>query len=186
MSITLVRRAGLVCLALAAITLWVVSSTRVSASSAGDKPGHHHHDDDDDDQQGATSSFGPPFVWACTPAYFPLSGSNTPADVLVFNGSATTANVAVHIYDKDGNNLAGVTIPGTSPAATYPGQTGTSTVPVLSKNTLVVSFQTPQDSPPGGPNVSATVEVVSDQPIAVGSDFQFSGFHNGPCSPVFK
>ena len=186
MSITLVRRAGIACLALAAVALWVVSSTRVSASFAGDKPGHHHHDDDDDQPAAATSSFGPPFVWACTPAYFPLSGSNTPADVTIFNGSATTANVAVHIYDKDGNNLAGVTIPGSSPAAAYPGQTGTATVAVASKNTLIVSYQTPQDSPPGGPNVSATVEVVSDQPIAVGSDFQFSGFHNGACSPVLK
>ena len=186
MSITLVRRAGLVCLALAAVTLWVVSGTRVSAGSAGDKPGHHHHDDDDDTPAAGTSSFGPPFVWACTPAYFPLSGSNTPADVTIFNGSATTANVAVHIYDSNGNNLAGMTIPGSSPAATYPGQTGTSTVAVLSKNTLIVSYQTPQTAPPGGPNVSATVEVVSDQPIAVGSDFQFSGFHNVPCSPVFK
>ena len=184
MSVTLVRRAGIACLALTAVALWVVSSTRVSAGSAGDRPGHHHHDDDD--QPAATSSFGPPFVWACTPAYFPLSGSNTPADVYVFNGSASTANVAVHIYDKDGNNLAGMTIPGTSPAAAYPGQTGTSTVAVSSKNTLIVSYQTPQTAPPGGPNVSTTVEVVSDQPIAVGSDFQFSGFHNTACSPLFK
>ena len=129
---------------------------------------------------------GPPFVWICTPAAYPLSGGNPRADLYVFNGSATTANVAVNILDQNGANLSGVTIPGSSPAATYPGQTGSATVPVASANTLNVTWQMPQDSPPGGAHVAATVKVVSDQPIAVGTDFQFGGFHAVPCSLLPK
>jgi hypothetical protein len=106
--------------------------------------------------------------------------------VYVFNGSSATANIAVHILDKDGNNLAGVTIPGSSPAAIYPGQTGASTEVLLVGHTKIVTWQTPQDNPPGGPNVSSTVRVISDQPIAVGSDFQFSGFKPLPCSLLPK
>jgi len=113
-----------------------------------------------------------------------MSGGNPRADLYVFNGSSATANIAVHILDKDGNNLAGVTIPGSSPAATYPGQTGASMEALLAGHTKIVTWPTPQDSPPGSPNVSATVRVISDQPIAVGSDFQFSGFKPLPC--VFK
>lgn len=125
---------------------------------------------------------GPPYVWICTPAYYPMSGSNPRADLYIFNGSTATANVAVHILDKNGNNLSGVTIPGSTPASTYPGQTGNATVPVAASNTLIVKWVFPQDSPEGGPNVSASVRVVSDQPIAVGSDFQWSGFTPLPCS----
>jgi hypothetical protein len=131
------------------------------------------------------SAGGPPFVWVCTPAVYPMSGSNPRADLYVFNGSSTTANVAVHILDQHGSNLAGVIIPGASPA-TYPGQTGSSTVPVLSLNTLVVTWVFPQDSPEGGPNVSHAVTVTSDQPIAVGSDFQWGPFHALPCSLLPK
>ncbi|HKO62797.1 MAG TPA: hypothetical protein VJV03_16655 [Pyrinomonadaceae bacterium] len=125
---------------------------------------------------------GPPYVWTCTPAMYPMSGSNTRADLYIFNGSATTANIAVHILDKNGNNLAGVNIPGTNPAAPYPGQTGSATEALPASNTRIVTWQTPVDSPPGGPNVSATVRVVSDQPITVGSDFQWSGFKPLPCT----
>ena len=129
---------------------------------------------------------GPPYVWVCTPASYPMSGSNTRADLYIFNGSATTANIAVNILDKNGTNLAGVNIPGTSPAATYPGQTGTTTEPLAASNTKIVTWQTPTDSPPGGPNVSTTVRVISDQPITVGSDFQFSGFKPLPCALLPK
>ena len=132
------------------------------------------------------SGGGPPYVWVCTPAFYPMAGSNPRADLYIFNGSATSANVAVHILDKNGNNLAGVTIPGSSPASTYPGQTGSATVPVAAANTLIVRWVFPQDSPEGGPNVSASVRVVSDQPIAVGSDFQWSGFTPLPCSLLPK
>jgi hypothetical protein len=59
-------------------------------------------------------------------------------------------------------------------------------VSVASLNTLIVTWQSPQDTPDLAPNVSATVQVISDQPIAVGSDFQFSGFHNLPCSLLPK
>ena len=128
---------------------------------------------------------GPPYVWVCTPANY-FSGSNTHGDVLVFNGSATSANVAVHFLNKDGTNLSGVTVPGSSPAVTYPGQTGATTVPLSSANTLIVSYQTAQGNPASGGNMLATVRVVSDQPIAVGSNIQFSGFHPVPCTLLLK
>ena len=109
-------------------------------------------------------------------------GSNTRADLYVFNGSAVNANVAVHILNKDGANLFGQVIPGTAPAATYPGQTGATTVPVAPSNTLIVTWQTPQSytNPPGldQTKVSTTVRVVSDQPVAVGTNFE------GNFSPV--
>jgi len=133
-----------------------------------------------------SSSGGPPFVWVCTPAFFANAGGNTRGDIYVFNGSSTTANVAVHFLDQHGNNLAGVTIPGTNPADIYPGQSGSSTVAVASLNTLVVTYQTPIDFPANSPGVSHTVHVVSDQPIAVGSDLNFSGFHPLPCSLLPK
>jgi hypothetical protein len=94
--------------------------------------------------------------------------------------------VSVNILDKNGANLSGVTIPGSNPAATYPGQTGSATAPLASANTLNVTWQMPTDSPPGGPHVAATIRVVSDQPITVGTDFQFSGFHAVPCSLLPK
>jgi hypothetical protein len=105
------------------------------------------------------------------------------------NGSSATANVAVHIFDKNGNNLAGANIPGTSPAATYPGQTGSATVPVAASNTLNVRWQTPIAGGPGFDgvtNVSTSVTVTSDQPIAVGSNFQWSGFKPLPCTLLPK
>jgi hypothetical protein len=129
------------------------------------------------------SSGGPPFVWVCTPAFYPNTAGSPRADLYIFNGSSTTANVAVHILDINGNNLAGVTIPGS--ATTYPGQTGSTTVPVLSLNTMIVTWVMPTDSPDLAPNVSATVTVTSDQPGAVGSDFQFN-FHPLPCSLLPK
>ncbi len=129
-----------------------------------------------------SATTGPPYVWICTPANYPLAASNTRADLYVFNGGPTTANVAVHILDKDANNLAGVTIPGSSPAESYPGQTGADTVPVPSGHTKIVTWVTPQTFPDPSTSVSATVRVVSDQPIAVGSNFQFSGFIPLPCS----
>src|SRR5713101_706825 len=52
-----------------------------------------------------SSAGGPPFVWACTPASFPSSAGSPTANLYVFNGSSTTANVAVNILDKNGNNL---------------------------------------------------------------------------------
>jgi hypothetical protein len=94
------------------------------------------------------------------------------------------ANVALHILDKDGTNLAGVTIPGSSPAETYPGETGSATVSVPSASTRNVTWVMPQTVPDAITSVAFTVRVVSDQPIAVGSNFQFSGFIPLPCSFV--
>jgi hypothetical protein len=125
---------------------------------------------------------GPPFVWVCTPASYPQAGSGPRADLYVFNGSSTTANVAVHILDKDGNNLAGVNIPGSAPAQSYPGETGAATVAVAPSNTRIVTWVNPDTSLGCCTNVSMSVRVVSDQPITVGSNFQFSGFIPLPCS----
>jgi hypothetical protein len=66
----------------------------------------------------------------------------------------------MHILDKNGNNLSGANVPGT-PVAGGPGFDGVT-------------------------NVSIAVTVTSDQPIVVGSDFQWSGFHPLPCSLLPK
>jgi hypothetical protein len=135
------------------------------------------------------SGGGAPYVWICTPAHYANAGSNTPADLYVFNGGVASANVAVHILDRDGNNLAGVTVPASTPASTYPGQTGSTTVPLASAHTLHVNWQTPQAGGPGLDgitHVSFAVRVTSDQPIVVGSNFQWSGFHPLPCSLLPK
>jgi hypothetical protein len=135
------------------------------------------------------SGGGPPYVWVCTPAYFTNAGSNTRADLYIFNGSTTTANIAVHILDKNGNNLSGANVPGTSPASTYPGQTGSATVALAAAKTLNVNWQMPVAGGPGFDgvtNVSTSVRVTSDEPVAVGSDFQWSGFHPLPCTLLPK
>lgn len=131
-------------------------------------------------------SGGAPYIWICTPSNYPGSGGNTPADLYVFNGGPMPANVSVHPLNKDGLNLAGATIPGSSPAVVYPGQTGSATVVVASSNTLIMSFQTAIGNPATGGNIAATIRVVSDQPIAVGTNFQFSGFKPLPCSFLQK
>jgi hypothetical protein len=135
------------------------------------------------------SAGGPPFVWVCSPAYIPGAatlGGNSPMYVFVFNGSSSTANVAVHVVDKDGNNLAGIAIPGaTTPPLTYPGQTGSTTVPVNSLQSLINTFQLPQDFPAGGPNVSVAVQVISDQSVVVSAGFPPAGW-SGPCGLLSK
>ena len=119
-------------------------------------------------------------------------GGNTNATLSVFNGSASTANVAVHFLNRDGANLFGVAVPGATPpmvgdpVPTYPGQTGAATVPLLAEHTLFVKWITAQGDPAAGGNIPATVRVVSDQPIAVGSNIEFSGFHPVPCSLLPK
>jgi hypothetical protein len=171
---TFLLRASLACFAFATI---VASFACVGPQGPPGPPGP------------AGSGGGAPYVWVCTPANYPNAGSNTPADLYIFNGSASTANVAVHILDKNGTNLAGANIPGTSPAATYPGQTGSATVPVAASNTLNVRWQTPVLGGPGFDgvtNVSTSVTVTSDQPISVGSDFQWSGFKPLPCTLLPK
>jgi hypothetical protein len=133
-----------------------------------------------------SSAGGPPFVWVCTPVIFAGFADFERADLYVFNGSLTTANVSVHILDQSGNNLAGVTVPGSSPPVTYPGQTGSTTVPVSSLNTLDVQWTIPADNPEGGANIAHTATVTSDQPVAVGVDLQDFRFKEHPCSLLPK
>jgi hypothetical protein len=133
-----------------------------------------------------SSAGGPPFVWVCTPVVLPASGDFARADLYVFNGSSTTANVAVHLLDQSGSNLAGVTVPGSSPPVTYPGQTGSATVPVSSLNTLDVQWTMPADFPETTTNIAFTATVTSDQPVAVGVDLERTGFQEHPCSLLPK
>jgi hypothetical protein len=128
---------------------------------------------------------GAPYVWICTPANFPNGGGSPRSDLYVFNGSSTTANVAVNILDRDGNNLTGHPIPGSSPARTYPGEAGATTVPLLAAHTRDVDWVMPTTSGPGFDgvtNVVFTVKVTSDQPVVVGSNFQFGGNMPNQCS----
>ena len=127
------------------------------------------------------SSGGPPFIWMCTPAHYPNAGGGARADLYVVNGSGSTANVAVNILDKDGVNLAGAPIPGSPGALHYPGDSGASTVPLLAGHTRTLTWDLPATAMPtfdGVTNVSFSVRISSDEPIAVGSNFSF--FENKP------
>lgn len=135
------------------------------------------------------SSGGAPYVWICTPANRPNSGGSPRDDVYVFNGSAVTANIAVNILDKFGTNLAGVTIPGSAPSRTYPGESGASTVTLAAGHTRDVDWVMPTTSGPGFDgvtDVAFTVRVTSDQPIVVGANFQFNGDIPSQCSLLPK
>lgn len=135
------------------------------------------------------SSGGAPFVWICTPAHRPASGGSPRDDVYVFNGSSMTANIAVNILDRDGNNLAGVTIPDSNPARVYPGEAGASTVTLAPAHTRDVDWVMPTTSGPGFDgitNVAFSVRVTSDQPIVVGANFQFGGDIPSQCSLLPK
>jgi len=93
-----------------------------------------------------------------------------------------------NILDKDGNNLLGHNIPGTSmPVTTYPGEADGATVPVTSAHTRIVNWLMPTSASDPGTDVSVTVSVVSDQPVVVASHFQFNpiGMPN-QCSLVPK
>ena len=132
-----------------------------------------------------SSAFGPPYVWICTPAYLKNSGGSSPASVYVYNGSGTSANVAVNILDSNGNNIVGTPIPG-SGGQNYPGETGASTVSLADTHTRILEWVLPTNSGPA-PDVSVTVRVTSDQPVVVASHFQFNpiGMPN-QCSLVPK
>ena len=104
----------------------------------------------------------------------------------MFNASASTANVSVNFLDVNGTNLAGVTVPGSSPSSTYPGESGASTTPVLAAQTRRVTWTTPITSPDPTTNVVMTIRVVSDQPIGVGLIGNFSGFIPLPCVYVHQ
>ena len=133
---------------------------------------------------------GPPYVWLCTPAHFPSGAGSPRSDLYIVNGSAATANIAVNILDRDGNNLAGIAIPGSSPASNYPGEAGAATVALLPAHTRDLNWVMPATS--GGPgldgitHVAFTVRVTSDQPVVVGSNFQFGGNMPNQCSLLAK
>jgi hypothetical protein len=136
-----------------------------------------------------SGSGGPPYVWVCTPANRPNSGGSPRDDVYIFNGSGSIANVAVNILDRSGTNLAGVTIPGSNPVRTYPGETGNNTVPLAAGHTRDVDWVMPTTSGPGFDgitNVAFTVRVTSDKPIVVGANFQFNGDIPSQCSLLPK
>jgi hypothetical protein len=106
------------------------------------------------------------------------SGSNTPAEIYVFNPGSSNANVSVNILDRDGNNLQGQPIPGTSgPVQNYPGDADGATIPLAPAHTRFDHWVTPVAAGPGFDgvtNVSYTVRVVSDKKIVVASHFQFN------------
>ena len=59
---------------------------------------------------------------------------------------------------------------------------GAATVPLGASNTMIVNWFMAQGDPAAGGNVAATLRVVSDQPVAAGTNIQFSGFHPMPCT----
>jgi hypothetical protein len=127
-----------------------------------------------------TSAAGPPYVWACLPATIANLGSVL-GTIDVFNASASTANVAIHILNKDGVNLAGQPVNGSAPPAVFPGETGVTTVAVTPGNTRVVNWATALGDPSAGGNTPATIQIVSDQPVAVSVGINWSGYNNIPC-----
>jgi hypothetical protein len=131
------------------------------------------------------SSGGPPFVWVCTPANYDF-GNNGSAEIDIFNGSGTPANVAAHFLAKNGANLAGAPIPGTNPVLSYPGQTGNTTVAVASLNTLIIPYQTGGGLRANSNGLLASVRVTSDQPIVVGSQMANGPPQAVPCNFMHK
>jgi len=175
MSIDLVRRAGIACCA------FVLLMAPIACVGPQGPPGPAG-------PAGSGSGGGSPFVWVCTPAAFYNAGNST-GNIYVFNGSASTASIAVNFLDNAGKNLAGVTVPGASPAATYPGEAGATVVPLAAASTRNIPFATPVMGGPGldgVTNVAISIRVTSDQPITVGSVLAFSGFHPVPCSLLPK
>jgi len=125
---------------------------------------------------------GGPYIWVCSPVSFATAAGNSRADINVFNASASTANVSVNFLDINGVNLAGVTVPGSSPAVVYPGDSGVSTVAVLPSHTRTMNWMSPQTYPDPTTDVVFSIRVTSDQPISVGAFIQWSGFVQLPCN----
>jgi len=126
------------------------------------------------------SAGGPPFVWVCTPASIDAPAFGNEVDI--FNGSATTANVAAHFLATDGSNLAGAVVPGLNPPATYPGQTGTNTVTLAPQSTLIIPYANGVGTRQANPStLLASVSVVSDQPIVVAYNVPSVSRQSTPC-----
>ena len=116
------------------------------------------------------SSGGPPFVWVCTPARFSIRG-RWAAELYVFNGGASSADVSVNFLDKNGNNLAGHAIPGSPSPGTYPGEANGVNVPLAADHTRDLYWALPAVAPTlcdGVTDVSYTIRIVSTQPIVAG------------------
>jgi Collagen triple helix repeat (20 copies) len=137
---------------------------------------------------GPAGGSGPPYVWVCTPVTFSNNGTTARADAYIFNGSGSTANITATILDRDGNDLRGATVPGSSPAATYPGDAAP--VALTAGHTRDFEFLMAQAAPPptfdGVTNVAWTVRVTSDQPIVVGINVQFNPYMPNVCSLLPK
>jgi hypothetical protein len=137
------------------------------------------------------SAGGPPYVVVCAPALVAL-GSNSNAALHVFNGGTATANVSVHFLSKTGANLAGLAVPGATPPSpgdpipTYPGQSGTTTVPVLPNTTLLYNWTTPISPVDLSGNIPTAIKVTSDQPIVVGNVMWTGSFSWITCEALPK
>jgi hypothetical protein len=131
------------------------------------------------------SAGGPPFVWVCTPGNLDF-GNNTNAEVSIFNGGAATATLSTHFLAKNGTNVSGGNIPTSSPVATYPGETGSITVTLASKNTLILPFLIGGGLRSLDNNLTASIEVTSDQPIVVGMQMANGPLNAIPCNALPK
>jgi len=137
---------------------------------------------------GSDAASGPPFVWVCTNINWNNAGSAN-GTLMVYNGSGSMANVSAQWLNKDGVNLAGLVVPGApvppgDPAPVYPGETGTTAVPLASSNTRVVQWHTGIGDVAAGGNIPAVIRVTSDQVVVVGTMIQLTNFHAVPCAIV--
>jgi hypothetical protein len=138
------------------------------------------------------SAGGPPYVAVCTPTNY-FNAGTTNAQLYVFNGGASTANVAVNFLSKDGVNLAGTNVPVSmgfvapgDPIPTWPGQAGATTVPLAAASTMIVPWVTGEGNPVTATNLAVTIRITSDQPVVAGHNIQFSGFHVTQCVSLPK
>lgn len=131
------------------------------------------------------SAGGPPYVWVCTPGNLDY-GNNGNAEVSIFNGGAATATLATHFLAKNGVNVSGGTVPISNPPATYPGETGSNTVTLASRNTLILPFLIGGGLRALDNNLMASVMVTSDQPIVVGMQMANGPLNAVPCNALPK
>ena len=128
---------------------------------------------------------GPPFVWVCTPGNLDF-GNNGQAEVSIFNGGSATATLSTHFLAKNGANVSGGVIPTSNPVANYPGETGSNTVTLTSKNTLILPFLLGGGQRALDNTMMATIEVTSDQPIVVGMQMANGPLNAVPCNALPK
>ena len=138
------------------------------------------------------SAGGPPYVYVCTPINFHNAGTTTDY-LFVYNGSPSTANVAVNPLSRNGTNLAGQPIPVSSgtippgdPAPLYPGQAGSSTTTLAAGNTMFLTWFTGQGNLNTDNNIAVTMRITSDQPIVAVQNMMWSGFLIAPCTLLPK